>query len=70
MNFQTYCVTDAVAFPSLPLPPNSFIVLNGLVQTPGVDYDVINGTTFRFRSNANGVPFISNGDRITVVTLG
>lgn len=60
---RPYIVTNAAAFPSLPLPVRGLVFVNGLYQTQGVDYDAVGGS-FRFRAGA-----LSDGDRIAVVTL-
>jgi hypothetical protein len=62
-NPASYFVTNAAAFPSLPIPARGLVFRNGSFQTPGLQYDA-SGPTFRFRPNV-----LSNGDRISVVTL-
>lgn len=59
---RIYNVTNPVGFPGLP-GGKVLIFLNGVFQSPGVDY-VVSGGSFRFQAG-----FLSAGDQIEVVTL-
>lgn len=62
---KPYVVTSSQAFPSLPLSSKSLVFRNGLLQTAGIDYDVLPGPgSFRFRPGV-----LDDGDRVAVVTL-
>jgi len=62
LSVRPYYVTNAAAFPALPLPAHALIFRNGIYQTPGIDYAVLGGSAFRMRS-------VENGDIVSVVTL-
>ena len=62
---RVYTVTDASAFPALPLPAVGLVFLNGLFQSRGIDYLVTaDGKSFTFRPG-----FLENGNLISVVSL-
>lgn len=61
---KPYVVTSSQAFPSLPLSSRSLVFRNGMFQSAGIDYDVLPGSTFRFRPGV-----LDDGDRVAVVTL-
>lgn len=61
LSVTSYVVIDAPGFPSLPLPQHALVFLNGLYQTPGIDYAVA-GQAFRLK-------VVSVGDGVSVVAL-
>lgn len=64
ITYKTYHVTNAAAFPGLPLPSNRALVYrNGILQFPGLNYSVVGGT-FKMLSGS-----VSNGDVLVVVAI-
>lgn len=58
---RVYRVTNAAAFPSLPMPINGMVFRNGVFQSPGIDYSS-SGTQFTFYPN-----LLEVGDVLSVV---
>ena len=59
-----YVVSNPVAFPPLPLPAKAVVTYNGIVLTPGMDYQ-ISGSNFVLTLSQP----LSVGDRVTVFDI-
>lgn len=61
--YRLYHVTAPASFPGLPLPDNSLVFRNGLLQLPNVDYS-LTGTTFKMLPAR-----LATGDVIAVASM-
>ena len=59
-----YTVTNAAAFPYLPLPAQSIVYRNGVYQNKGTTYTTPGGTRLAFKAGV-----LANGDTVDVVTI-